>query len=96
MVLLGDKAQLEARFGLFGGSANLAARSVHGLRGTYHRLGNHFGRTQWNCYMTLVMWNLISVYLETMLVLVQPMCTVCAKRTIGSNIVSDAPDGTPR
>ena len=26
MVLLGDKAQVEARFGLFGGSANLDAR----------------------------------------------------------------------
>ena len=23
-------------------------------------------------------------------------CTVCAKRTIGSDIVLDAPDGTPR
>ena len=23
------------------------------------------------------------------------MCTVCAKRTIGSDIVLDAPDGTP-
>ena len=24
------------------------------------------------------------------------MCTVCAKHTIGSKIVLDAPDGTPR
>ena len=24
------------------------------------------------------------------------MCTICAKRTIGSVIVLDAPDGTPR
>jgi hypothetical protein len=23
-------------------------------------------------------------------------CTICAKRTIGSEIVFDAPDGTPR
>ena len=37
-----------------------------------------------------------SVRLEMVLVLVQDSCTVCAKRTIGSNIVSDAPDGTPR
>ena len=50
MVLLGDKAQLEARFGPFGDSANLDARS----------------------------------------------CKVCAERTIGSEIVLDAPDGTPR
>ena len=48
MVLLGDEAELEARSGTFGDSANLDARSVHGLRRTYHRLGNHFGRTRWN------------------------------------------------
>ena len=40
MVLLGDEAQLEARFGPFGHSVNLDARSVPGLRRTYHRLGN--------------------------------------------------------
>ena len=27
---------------------------------------------------------------------VQERCTVCVKRTIGSEIVLDAPDGTPR
>ena len=27
---------------------------------------------------------------------VQDRCTVCAKRTIGSEIVLDTPDGTPR
>ena len=27
---------------------------------------------------------------------VQDRCTVCAKRTIGSKIILDAPDGTPR
>ena len=31
MVLVGDEAQLEPRFGLFGDSANLDARSVHGM-----------------------------------------------------------------
>jgi hypothetical protein len=45
MVLLGDVAQLEARFGPFGDSANLEARSLHGLPRIYHRLRNHFGRT---------------------------------------------------
>ena len=34
-----------------------------------------------------------SVRLEMMLVLMYDRCTVCAKRTIGSNIVLDAPDG---
>jgi hypothetical protein len=42
------------------------------------------------------MWILVSVRLETVLVSVQDRCTVCAKRTIGSKIILDAPDGTPR
>ena len=37
-----------------------------------------------------------SVRSEMVLVLVQDRCTVCAKRTIGSVIVLDAPDDTPR
>ena len=37
-----------------------------------------------------------SVRLEIVLVLVLDRCTVCAKRTIGSDIILDAPDGTPR
>ena len=37
-----------------------------------------------------------SIHLEMVLVLVQDRCTVCAERTIGSEIVLDAPDGTPR
>jgi hypothetical protein len=43
-----------------------------------------------------VMWNLLSVCLEIVLVLVQYRCTVCAERTIGSEIGLDAPDDTPR
>jgi hypothetical protein len=41
MVLLFYKAQLEARFGPFGDSANIDARQVHGLRRTNHRLRNN-------------------------------------------------------
>ena len=37
-----------------------------------------------------------SVRLEMVLVLVQERCTVCAEHTIGSEIILDAPDGTPR
>jgi hypothetical protein len=48
MGLLGDEAQLEARFGPFGDSATLDARLVHGLRHTYRRLGNSIGGTRWN------------------------------------------------
>jgi hypothetical protein len=38
--LLGDEAQVEARFGPFGDSATLDARLVYGLRRTYRRLEN--------------------------------------------------------
>ena len=37
-----------------------------------------------------------SVHLEMVLLLAQGRCTDCVKRTIGSDIVLDAPDGTPR
>ena len=40
--------EVEARFCLFGDSSNLDKRYVHGLRQTYHRLGNRFGCTRWN------------------------------------------------
>jgi hypothetical protein len=40
MGLLGDEAQVEARFGPFGDSATLDARLVHGLRRMYRRLEN--------------------------------------------------------
>jgi hypothetical protein len=42
------------------------------------------------------MWNLVLVRLEMVLVLVHDSCTVCAKHTICSEIVMDAPDGTPK
>jgi hypothetical protein len=43
-----------------------------------------------------VMWNLVLVHLETVLVSLQYRCMLCAERTIGSKIVLDALDGTPR
>ena len=43
-----------------------------------------------------VMWNLVSVRLDTVLVSVQDRCMVCAKHTIGSEIILETPDGTPR
>jgi hypothetical protein len=43
-----------------------------------------------------VMWNLASVYLETVLVSVQDRCTVCAIRTIGFKTILDEANGTPR
>ena len=41
-----------------------------------------------------VMWNLVLVRWETVLVLVQDRYMVCAKRTIGSEIILDTPNGT--
>jgi hypothetical protein len=43
-----------------------------------------------------VVWNLVSVRLETMLVAMQYRCMVRTERTIGLEIVLDAPVGTTR
>jgi hypothetical protein len=43
-----------------------------------------------------VVWNLVLVRLEIVLVSVQYRCTVCAECTIGSEIVLDASDDSPR
>jgi hypothetical protein len=48
MGLLGDEAQVEVRFGMFGESATLHARLVHGLRRMYRSLRNRIGGTRWN------------------------------------------------
>jgi hypothetical protein len=48
MGLLGDEAQVEARFGLFGDSATLDARIVNGLHRTYRRLRYSIGDIRWN------------------------------------------------
>jgi hypothetical protein len=85
---------VDAHFVLFGDSANLDARLVHSLHRMYHRLRNHFGRTRRISYVTLVMWNVVSVHLEIVVVSVQDRCTVCPKHR--SEIMLDAPDGTPR
>jgi hypothetical protein len=45
MVLLGDEALVDDRFGLFGDSANLMQNRCTVLRRKYHRLENRFGHT---------------------------------------------------
>jgi hypothetical protein len=62
----------------------------------HHSIRNHYGHTRWNSLVMWVMSNLILVHLEMVLVLVQDRCTVCAERIVGSEIILDAPDGTPR
>jgi hypothetical protein len=55
---------------------------MYGLCRTYHMFRNHFGCTQWNCFVMWVMWNLVSVHLETLLILgrldMLDRCIVCA------------------
>jgi hypothetical protein len=43
-----------------------------------------------------VMWNLVSICFEKVLASVQDRCSVFVKCTIGSLMVLDAPDGTPK
>jgi hypothetical protein len=81
MVLLGDEAQVEARFSTFADSANLDAILMPGLRQTYLWLEKSIERTRWNSYVMWVMWKLVLVCLEIVLTLTQDMCTVCAERS---------------
>jgi hypothetical protein len=45
--------------------------------------------------VTRLKWKLGSVLLEIVLLLMQDWCTVCVDRTVGSEIVLEATDGTP-
>ena len=74
MECLGDMGHVEPCFDLFGDSVSVGASQVHGLRKTYHRLRNRFGRTRWTSLVTWVMWILVLVHLETVLVSVQDRC----------------------
>ena len=87
---------VESHFSPFGDSVSVGARLVHSLRQTFHRLRNHFRRTRWYSKMTRLKWKLDSVYLEIVLILTQVRCTVCVECTVGSKVILDAPDGTPR
>ena len=44
----------------------------------------------------MLKWKLVSVHLETVLILMQDRYTVCAECAIGSEIIFGAPDETPR
>jgi hypothetical protein len=94
MELISFVGRAEFRFSPFGDGVNVSAREVHGLHRTYHRHRNHFGRTRWESLETKLNWKLSSVRLEIVL-LTHDWSTVCVKRNIGSEIVLEAPDGTP-
>jgi len=51
---------------------------MHGLYETYDKLRNQLGALDITIVMTCVIWNLASVHLETVLVLVEDMCTIYA------------------
>jgi hypothetical protein len=53
-------------------------------------------RLKWKLVSIRLVTVLDLVSLEIVLVLTQDVCTVCAKHTIGSEIILDAVDGTPR
>jgi hypothetical protein len=93
--LVSDMGRVEFRFSPFGYSVSVSARQVHGLHRTDHRHRNRFGRTRWDSYVTRLKWKLGLVRLEIVLLLMRNWCTVCVKRTVGSKIVLEAPDGTP-
>jgi hypothetical protein len=48
------------------------------------------------CHMESCLWNLASVQLEIVLVLVQDRCMICAQCTTGLETIVVVPDGTPR
>ena len=96
MELLGDMGHVQSHFSLFGDSVSVGARYVHGLQQTYHRLRNRLGRSRWYFKVTRLKRKLDSVHFNILLILTQNRCMVCAERIIGSEIVMDTPDGTPR
>jgi hypothetical protein len=93
--LVSDMGRVESRFSLFGDSVSVSARQVHGSHQTYHRHRNRLGRTRWDSLVTRLKWKIGSVRLEIVLLLMHDWCTVCVKCTVGSEIVLEAPDGTP-
>jgi hypothetical protein len=95
MELISGVGRVEFHFSPFGDSVNVSAREVHGLHRTYHRHRNRFGRTRWESLVTWLKWKLGLVCLGILLLLMHDWCMVCIKRTVGSEIVLEAPDGTP-
>jgi hypothetical protein len=59
-------------------------------------LKNPCGRTQWYYEVTRLKWKLVLVHFVVVLILMKDSCSVSAERTIGSEIILDPIDGTPR
>jgi uncharacterized membrane protein len=93
--LVSDMGRVESHFSPFGDRVSVSARQVHRFHRTFHRHRNHFGRRRWESLVTWLKWKLGLVRLEIVPLLMHDWCTVCVKHTIGSEIVLEAPDGTP-
>jgi hypothetical protein len=82
------------------GSCGISLRSwrkiVHGLHQMYHKTQKSF----WTHHHATPGWRgscrILLRSIWTVLVLLQDRCTVYTKRTLDSEIILDAPDGTPR
>jgi hypothetical protein len=85
MELVSDVGRVESHFSPFGDSVSVSARLEHG-----------FGPTRSDYLVTRLKWKLCSVRLGIVLLLMQDWCTVCVEHTVGSKIVSEPRDGTPR
>jgi hypothetical protein len=68
---------------------------VHGFGVTYHRLGNCFGQTMGLLGDVGQMEACFGLFLDSA-ISTQDRCMVCVELVIGSEIILDAPDGTPR
>ena len=103
MVLLGEEAHVESWFCLFGvvlilmqDRCTVCIEHTICLENQFRHTRWIYRCTRWNYQMKCIIWNLASVQLEIVLVSVQDSCMVCAQCTIGSEIVVEVPDGTPR
>ena len=60
---------------------------MHALCQTYQRLKNPFGHTRWYHLVTRLKWKLVSILSDIVLILTRDRCIVCAKRSVGSEII---------
>jgi hypothetical protein len=95
MVLLGDEAQVDAHFSLFGDTANLDARLVHGFALNIPHAQKSFWAHPIEHLGDLGHVESHFGPFGESKVLEKDRCMACAERTIGLKIVLDTPDRTP-
>jgi hypothetical protein len=90
MELLRDEGHVESHFSPFG--CKIGAQFAPNVPLAQKTLWTH----PMGLLVTRLKWKLDSVRLNIVLILTQDRCMVCVEHTKGSQIVLDAPDGTPR